>query len=730
MGIPPALRSQLWGSMAESLIDLMGVVLLGCAGLLLFAGGALVTLGVVRRRSGRTAHLSETGPEAVLDQSALQKQLAILDGRFKTAQRLAGLGNWEYHYKSDSLWWSDEVYRIFGQDPETFIATSDTFIHMVHPEDRKKVHTANVAALTERQPYDVVHRIVLADGSERVVHERAEIMRDDDDAATVMVGTIQDVTDQRRDELALQRVTAEQDLILENTRIAIVLTKGREIVRASRSYENLFGWGMGELTANEQSSEEPVTEGYVDLGFPDEDNYREFVREADATLTQGGTYSTEREMKQRDGRLFWCRIAGRHVNPGIPEMGAVWLIEDISERKMAEHQLNRLIIELETTVDRLNLAQKIASLGYYNWNLETDTLWFSAGNYEVYGVSPETFELSIDSLFDLIHPDDRGTVRARIKEAIEKSGTYEGYHRVVLPHGGVRIIHALGEVVYGEDGKPLQFNGTAQNVTERKQAEDLLRVAKDQAEEANRSKTEFLANISHELRTPLNSIIGFTDIMREEIFGPIKEPKYLEYAADVNDSGRHLLSLINDVLDVSVIESGNLVLDETPTDVGPMVDTCRRIIVDRATRAGIHVTTDLKKPFPLLQVDERRIKQILLNLLSNAVKFTPEGGTVTLTGKVDGNGAAVFQVSDTGIGIEEKDLEAVLVPFGQAGNTESRQHEGVGLGLPLSKSLAELHGGSLKIESTPGKGTLVTVRLSPDRTLNVERLDRHSNTLI
>lgn len=716
--------------MTGSLTDLTQFVLLGCAGLFLFVGGALFTLGVVKRRVRKSARRSETGPETVPDQSALQKQLAILDGRFKTTQRMARLGNWEYHYKSDQLWWSDEAYRIFGRDPETFTVTSDTFIQLVHPEDRDQVHAANLAALTERHPYDVTHRIVLADGTERVVHERAEIIRDDVDAAKMMIGTVQDVTDQNRNKLALQRVTAEQDLILENTRIAIVLTKGREIVRASRSYENLFGWSVGELTTDRPLTEHAVTEGYVDLGYPDEDSYREFVREADATLMEGGTYTTEREMKQRDGDLFWCRIVGRHVNPGNPEMGAVWLIEDISERKMAEHQLNRLIVELGTTVDRLNIAQKIASLGYYNWNLETGALWFSAGNYEVYGVSPETFELSIDSLFGLIHPDDRSTVRARIKEAIEKTGKYEGYHRVVLPHGGERTIHALGEVVFGADGIPLQFNGTAQDVTKRKKAEDLLRAAKDLAEDANRTKTEFLANISHELRTPLNSIIGFTDIMREEIFGPIKEPKYLEYAADVNNSGRHLLSLINDVLDVSVIESGNLVLDEAPTDVGPMVDTCRRIIIDRATRAGIHVTVDLKEPFPLLQVDERRIKQILLNLLSNAVKFTPEGGTVTLSGKIDANGAAVFQISDTGIGIEEKDLDAVLVPFGQAGSAESRQHEGVGLGLPLSKSLAELHGGSLKIESTPGKGTQVTVRLSPDRTLNVERLGRHSDTLI
>lgn len=378
--------------------------------------------------------------------------------------------------------------------------------------------------------------------------------------------------------------------------------------------------------------------------------------------------------------------------------------------------------ELKTTLDRLQTAHGIARLGCYNWNLETDALWFSDSNYEVYGVSPDTFTPTIEGLFDLIHPDDRLEVRERIRNAIENTRGYEGYHRIVLADGGVRTIHALGQVEVDAGGTPVQFNGTAQDVTEQKDSEDLLRASKEQAEAANRIKTEFLANISHELRTPLNSIIGFTEIMREEIFGPITEPKYLEYAADVNDSGRHLLSLINDVLDVSVIESGKLVLDEGPTDVAPMIDACRRIIVDRAIRAEIDLDVEVQKPFPMLQVDQRRIKQILLNLLSNAVKFTLEGGNVTLKAWVDRDHAAVFQVSDTGVGIAEADIDTVLTPFGRAGQAGSKHNDGVGLGLPLSKSLAELHGGSLEIESRLGKGTVVTVRLAPERTLNVERL--------
>lgn len=260
------------------------------------------------------------------------------------------------------------------------------------------------------------------------------------------------------------------------------------------------------------------------------------------------------------------------------------------------------------------------------------------------------------------------------------------------------------------------------DVTDRKRSEALLVKSKETAELANRAKTEFLANASHELRTPLNAIIGFSELMILELNGPIGNDKYAGYIGDINQSGEHLLSLINDILDVSKIESGKFELHEEQVEISHIVRSCLRMIRERAEAARISISYAVDPDLVHLWVDERAIKQILLNLLSNSVKFTPARGKVQLTiTKID-KGGVCLSVSDTGIGIAPEDLSKVFEPFGQAGDAANRGVEGTGLGLPLVKALTELLGGSLSLESIPGEGTTVNVLLpreqvSPSKTV-------------
>ena len=229
------------------------------------------------------------------------------------------------------------------------------------------------------------------------------------------------------------------------------------------------------------------------------------------------------------------------------------------------------------------------------------------------------------------------------------------------------------------------------------------------AEEANRSKSEFLANMSHELRTPLNAINGFSEIMMQEMFGPLGDDRYVGYMKDILSSGKHLLELINDILDMSKIEAGKMQLQPEPTDASELVEQSIRIVRGRAEEKRLKLRADVSD-LPEIEVDPRAFKQIMINLVSNAVKFTPEGGRVTVRGFLSGLGVA-FQVSDTGIGIAKEDLPRLGRPFEQIESQHSKSFQGSGLGLALSKSLIELHGGTLSIDSTLGEGTTVSIVL-------------------
>lgn len=586
--------------------------------------------------------------------------------------------------------------HIFGYSPEEVIGQNLDMLLPASAHVRHRAHLARfgkgeeATKLMGRRPEVRGRR---KDGSE--FPAEASVSRTIIDNEMIYTAVVRDLTVLRQAEEALHARERQMRMIVEAMPFGLAITRriDGEILFANGAFSALLQMNTPDLSGRRIGD-------FLDMDLVDQ--------LSGGPSADGKVEGVEALVRTDAGSSIWCTLSAVAMSMAGESVTLIGCY-DITDRR-------RAIDALRESAHSLAEAERIAHLGHWRLDIASGAINGSDEAWRIFGVEPNSANMSMSVCTRRIHPVDRMKFRSAVADAIRGGAASRLEHRIILPGGDIRFILTEAEAEYGPDDQVVGLIGTILDVTDMQRAADELRNARTRAELANRSKSQFLANMSHELRTPLNAIIGFSELMASDILGPMEVSRYRAYAKDINDSGNHLLAIVNDILDLSRIEVGATELDETLIDIGDLAHACIRIVEGRAVQTKLTLRHEVPSSLPRLLADARLVKQILLNLLSNAIKFTPPGGTIKLIAREKPEGGIAIQVEDSGIGIAQGDIERVMEPFVQVEGDLSRRFDGVGLGLALVKQFAQQHGAALGISSELGQGTCVHVHFPPTRT--------------
>jgi two-component system cell cycle sensor histidine kinase PleC len=472
----------------------------------------------------------------------------------------------------------------------------------------------------------------------------------------------------------------------------------------------ILGWGGGGVASGGEVLERIAEE------------QRDQVRAALQGAARDGAFDVSFQAPDAKGQMTWIDARGQGYGDTVGGYRRIIGVAfDVTEERMAQGRA-------ESAEDRLRDAIESVSEAFVLWDRFGRLLMCNRAYATVFSLDPRLLKVGaqregVERFAQLaIKQSQPGPSGAKdVREAELRDGRWIQVSERPTAEGGLVVTAAdITAVKQKEAALKRAVDGLQRSQDELAELARKYEVEKIRAEGANKAKSEFLANMSHELRTPLNAINGFSEIMVASLFGPLGDPRYVEYAQDIHASGQHLLSVINDILDMSKIEAGKMTMRYEMLDLHDVAEDAARLVRARADESGLRLSIDVDG-LPEVEADFRALKQVLLNLLSNAIKFTPRGGAVRVYAQsfhaTDGTDCVRLNVQDTGIGISREDLERLARPFEQVESQHSKTQQGTGLGLALSKALVAMHDGELLIESEPGHGTTVSVILPLYRAL-------------
>jgi PAS domain S-box-containing protein len=516
----------------------------------------------------------------------------------------------------------------------------------------------------------------------------------------------------RRREEGQRREMEKLALVADRTTNAVVITDPEERIEwVNEGFVRMSGYSLEEVRGR--------VPGDFMQGPGTDQETRAHLRDR---IRAGEPVKAEILNYTKEGREFWLAIEVQPVRTDGRLSGFIAIESDITERKTLELNLLR--------------AETVARIGNWAYDLRTGEGSWSQGMFQILGRTPEDGVPSFDDTPALFHPDDRARVRALLVETL-KSGEPFTVRAQVLADGGAIWVDMIAEVERIGD-RAIRLFGIAQDVTQMAEREEQLLAAREQAELASRTKSQFLATMSHEIRTPMNGVMGMASLLLETELNDEQR----RYVRTINQSGASLLTTINEILDFSKIEAGHVEIAPTGFEIRELLEQVRDLLTVQAAEKGLSFEFACSEAVPkALFGDALRIRQVLINLVGNAIKFTNEGSVrveVTLEPEADGAGNAGdggpvvrFEVRDTGIGIEPKARDTLFSSFTQADSTIARRYGGTGLGLAITRHLCDLMGGGVSVESAPGAGSTFTVRLPlrPARPEEVVRPEEETSSV-
>ena len=493
--------------------------------------------------------------------------------------------------------------------------------------------------------------------------------------------------------------------------------QSEERLERSQMFANIGTWDWNIATGSlywsdriwplfgyEKELTDTTYENFMAAIHPDD---RAFVGEAVGNCVEKNEeYNVEHRVVWPDGSIHWLHEKGDVARDGNgAPLHMLGVVQDITARKKTE-------MELAKQERQLLEAQSMARVGNWEADLLSGDLAWSDEIYRIFGYEPGSFKPSVKAFHQAIHPDDLTTVIESEKNA-EATGKHDVEHRILQPDGTVRYVHELAKAEVDEEGNLIKMSGTVQDITDRKLAEQSIISAREEAETANRAKSEFLSSMSHELRTPMNAIMVFGQLLKMDFVNPLSDDQN-ENVSEILKASDHLLELINEVLDLARIEAGRIDLSIEDVQAGRVIVESLQLILPLAEKRGVTIkllrgdseisVSDLSTEQSIVRADHTRMKQVIINLLSNAVKYNVENGNITITCSKSENKNLRISITDSGLGIPKEQSEHLFTAFNRLG-AETTDVEGTGIGLVITKNIVELMGGSIGYESNNGAGS-------------------------